>query len=139
MPLRSKREQNVFSIFSWVWGGLSLNRKLASCSNTVACIPQCIKHHRYWGPDGLRDPARDGLCSSLLCTAPIGTEFEIAGKCILNQLSLTFFFIAQTVQRSLLFFAVIRFFFLPRNRILLSKRPVFLHSLAEALLVTIEG
>lgn len=39
----------------------------------------CVRHHRYWGPDGKRDPSRDGLCSSLLCTAPIGTEFEVGG------------------------------------------------------------
>ncbi|XP_026190453.1 ferredoxin--NADP reductase, chloroplastic [Cyclospora cayetanensis] len=39
----------------------------------------CVRRHRFWGPDGQHDPSKDGLCSSLLCTAPIGTQFEIAG------------------------------------------------------------
>ncbi|CDJ39945.1 ferredoxin NADP+ oxidoreductase, putative [Eimeria tenella] len=39
----------------------------------------CVKRHRYRAPDGRFDPCKDGLCSSLLCTAPIGTEFEVAG------------------------------------------------------------
>ncbi|CDJ35937.1 ferredoxin NADP+ oxidoreductase, putative [Eimeria mitis] len=39
----------------------------------------CVKRHRYRGADGEEDPSKDGLCSSLLCSAPIGTEFEVAG------------------------------------------------------------
>ncbi|CDI75483.1 ferredoxin NADP+ oxidoreductase, putative [Eimeria praecox] len=40
----------------------------------------CVKRHRYRDADGQEDPSRDGLCSSLLCSAPIGTEFEVAGN-----------------------------------------------------------
>lgn len=50
------------------------------CCILLAASPQCVKHHLYWGPEGHRDPSKDGLCSALLCTVPIGTSFEIGGK-----------------------------------------------------------
>ncbi|KAL8449885.1 hypothetical protein Emed_002848 [Eimeria media] len=39
----------------------------------------CVRHHRYWSPDGARDPSKDGLCSSSLCTAPLGSQFDVGG------------------------------------------------------------
>ncbi|CDI77975.1 ferredoxin NADP+ oxidoreductase, putative [Eimeria acervulina] len=39
----------------------------------------CVKRHRYRDVNGQGDPSKDGLCSSLLCSAPIGTEFEVGG------------------------------------------------------------
>ncbi|KAL8272015.1 hypothetical protein Esti_004139 [Eimeria stiedai] len=37
----------------------------------------CVRHHRYWGPDGERDSLKDGVCSSSLCTAALGSEFDV--------------------------------------------------------------
>ncbi|KAL8439853.1 hypothetical protein Efla_004379 [Eimeria flavescens] len=39
----------------------------------------CVRHHLYWGPDGKRDASKDGLCSASLCTAPLGSEFDVGG------------------------------------------------------------
>ncbi|KAL8436701.1 hypothetical protein ACSSS7_001526 [Eimeria intestinalis] len=39
----------------------------------------CVRHHRYWGPDGGRDFSKDGMCSSSLCTAAMGTQFDVGG------------------------------------------------------------
>lgn len=47
----------------------------------AGCVSiQCVKRHRYRSADGQGDSSKDGLCSSLLCSSPIGTEFEVGGK-----------------------------------------------------------